>query len=763
LLDIGIRVDGDFERLQLTIDSIARHAPGHRVVLLVPPELVDLPWSAFAPAEVVRTTRAGGATAFNALLERGGTPVAALLETGARLSAGAIDRLTAAVGDEVALAGPSTNLAWNEQRLRDAPAPGADAASLDAYAARLARRHGEAWRELSPLHSLSDFCLVFARQPLAALGGADDAYDPGPCWEMDLNVRAHRAGWSGRWVKGAYVHRALIGRARHADEVEFLLANKRRFQERFCNGYLRGGKTEHCPHCLGDACSEFAPAALVLRAGDGRGVLRRPAAAVDGVPLISAIMPTRDRPAFVMQAIRCFLAQDYPRLELIVVDDGASPIAPLLPLDPRVRYFRRPAGETIGAKRNFACEQAAGDLIAHVDDDDWYPPERLSRQARALAAPGAMVCGTSALTFLDPAADRAWLYAYPRPGWVAGATLMYRRAYWQRRRFAPLQVGEDWRFLEALRQPAELADLADPGLCVATVHGGNTSRKTVDDPLWLAIPPQPVRARVGAGSARALAAAARGEPAPALPLVSCIMPTCDRREFTALAIRKFQQQDYPNRELIVLDDGTDPVCDLVEGQPGVRYVRMDRRNVTIGEKRNICCSLARGEVICIWDDDDWYTPARLRCQVLPIAYGEADMTGLRCDHLLCLPSGEAWSVGDAVHRRMFESDVAGGTIAFHREVFEQIRFPHISLAEDAALIRMARARGFRLKHIAGHGVFAYVRHARNTWRFEAGKFYDPRAWRRVELPAAFDAEMLEAHRQACQAWLDNHPEVAGAA
>ena len=64
MLDIGIRVDGDFERLQLTIDSIARHAPGHRVVLLVPPELVDLPWSAFAPAEVVRTTRAGGATAF---------------------------------------------------------------------------------------------------------------------------------------------------------------------------------------------------------------------------------------------------------------------------------------------------------------------------------------------------------------------------------------------------------------------------------------------------------------------------------------------------------------------------------------------------------------------------------------------------------------------------------------------------------------------------------------------------------------------------
>jgi len=180
---------------------------------------------------------------------------------------------------------------------------------------------------------------------------------------------------------------------------------------------------------------------------------------------------------------------------------------------------------------------------------------------------------------------------------------------------------------------------------------------------------------------------------------------------------------------------------------------VEQGRVSIGEKRNIACSLARGDVICIWDDDDWYTPARLRCQVLPIAYGEADMTGLRCDHLLCLPSGEVWEVTDEVHRRMFESDVAGGTLTFRKAIFEHVRFPHVNLAEDAAFIRMARARGCQLKHITGHGVFAYTRHTSNTWTFDAGRFYDPQAWRRTELPASFAPEVLAAHREACQAWL----------
>ena len=611
---------------------------------------------------------------------------------------------------------------------------------------------------MTPLHSLSDFCLVVRREPIVELGGADEAYDPGPGWEMDLNVRAHRAGWRGLWVVGAYVHRAPTGALRAAREEALTLTNKRRYQDRFCGPLRRGTKIDHSTHCRGDGCADFAPADLIARTIRRSSVSHVTSFHTRDAPLVSCILPTHDRPGFVAEAVRGFLGQDYPNRELVVVDDGLEPIAHLLPVDARVRYLRLPQVRTIGDKRNLACDNARGEIIAHVDDDDWYPPDRLTIQVRALTESGAPICGTSTLRFVDPLADHAWIYSYPAPGWVAGATLVYRRSHWQRHRFPSLQIGEDQRFLETGQGRTAIVDLRDPNLCLATVHTRNTSLKDTAGAQWQSIDAREARVRLGDRWV-AFRAAAAGE-RPVLPLVSCVMPTRDRPEFLSLAIEKFAAQDYPHKELVVLDDGPRPVRVLAEGRPGVRYHHLRRDDITIGEKRNLACELSTGEVICTWDDDDWYSPARVRCQTLPIYYGEADMTGLRCDHLVCLPEGDIWAVTDALHRQMFESDVAGGTITFHRSVLERARFPHIGLAEDAALIRSARARGFRLKAMADHGVFAYVRHPRNTWRFQPGQSFDRTAWRRAELPAEFSSATLAGYIEACRAWLDRQQELS---
>lgn len=58
--------------------------------------------------------------------------------------------------------------------------------------------------------------------------------------------------------------------------------------------------------------------------------------------LVSCIMPTQNRRAFIMGALAGFWAQDYLRLELVVVDDGTDPVADLMPDDTRVRYFGFP-------------------------------------------------------------------------------------------------------------------------------------------------------------------------------------------------------------------------------------------------------------------------------------------------------------------------------------------------------------------------------------------------------------------------------------
>src|SRR5678816_3153619 len=94
----------------------------------------------------------------------------------------------------------------------------------------------------------------------------------------------------------------------------------------------------------------------------------------DLLPLVSSIMPTYNRRAFVPQAIGYFLRQDYARKELIIVDDGSDEISDLIPRDERLRYTRLDHKLPLGAKLNLACEQASGEIIINWDDDDWYAP-----------------------------------------------------------------------------------------------------------------------------------------------------------------------------------------------------------------------------------------------------------------------------------------------------------------------------------------------------------------------------------------------------
>ena len=227
------------------------------------------------------------------------------------------------------------------------------------------------------------------------------------------------------------------------------------------------------------------PAATFPRCSRGPSDPPPLASRMTPIPQISCLMPTADRRAFVPQAIRYFLAQDYPEKELIIVDDGADSVADLVPDDPRFRYFRRPARQPIGAKRNFACREARGDVIVHWDDDDWSAPWRLRYQVEHLRENRADICGLSRVYFYAPAEGKAWEYVYP-PGqrpWVYGASLCYTRAFWQAHPFPEIRVGEDTRFVWADAR-ARVYALADSRFLVALVHRNNISPKRTSDPRY---------------------------------------------------------------------------------------------------------------------------------------------------------------------------------------------------------------------------------------------------------------------------------------
>jgi len=216
-------------------------------------------------------------------------------------------------------------------------------------------------------------------------------------------------------------------------------------------------------------------------------------------PLVSCIMPTYNRRAFVERAIAYFLRQDYPNKELIIVDDGTDAIDDLVPADQHFRYFRMSEKTTTGAKRNLACEQARGTIIAHWDDDDWHAPHRLSYQVRALLREGTDMCGTSTLLYYDAENGGAWQYVYPhgqRP-WLAGGTLCYRRAFWVSNRFASLNVGEDSRFVWNARKE-HMTVLPDSTFYVGIIHRQNVSPKQTRGSYWHSYPLEEIRQLLGA-------------------------------------------------------------------------------------------------------------------------------------------------------------------------------------------------------------------------------------------------------------------------
>jgi glycosyltransferase involved in cell wall biosynthesis len=491
--------------------------------------------------------------------------------------------------------------------------------------------------------------------------------------------------------------------------------------------------------------------------------------------LVSCIMPTYNRREFIPRAIQYFLRQDYAPKELIIVDDGTDPIGDLVPQDDRIRYFRLNEKISVGAKRNRACEAARGDLIAHWDDDDWHAPQRLRYQIESLQREHADVCGLNRLLFYDAINDRAWRYVYPaqRRFWLSGSSLLYTRSFWAAHRFADLNVGEDARFVWSGAR-AHMIALPDHTFHIGVIHAHNVSPKRTNSAYWQAIDLAEIERIMGDDLSQLrvtttslsrinlrlkaddnppllpLDSHPAGAPLnqPSLPLISCIMPTFNRRAFIPLAIQHFLAQNYPNRELVIIDDGDDAVGDLVGAVPNVRYIRLHQR-MTIGAKRNLACREARGELIAQWDDDDWYASDRLSYQARPILDGEADLTGLENTYMLELPAGHFWTTQPQLHQRMFVGDVHGGTLVFRKNLLNNgLRYPEVNLAEDAGLLKQALRRGKRLARLPNPGVFVYVRHGENAWQFAPGKFIDPQGWRTIDPPATFSSEALIAYQTA---------------
>ena len=121
-------------------------------------------------------------------------------------------------------------------------------------------------------------------------------------------------------------------------------------------------------------------------------------------PLVSVCTPTFNRRPFIPIMFQCFLNQDYPmnRIEWIIVDDGTDPIQDLIETAniPQIRYFRESKKMSLGEKRNYMHSKIKGTIVVYMDDDDYYPPERISHAVETLMANKQALCAGSSEIYI---------------------------------------------------------------------------------------------------------------------------------------------------------------------------------------------------------------------------------------------------------------------------------------------------------------------------------------------------------------------------
>jgi glycosyltransferase involved in cell wall biosynthesis len=688
---VGVHTWDRPDLLATTLARLARYSPG--VVPYILGDGADAALSGALPSwtdvpQLLTADPEGAPACFNRLCatEREADWVV-MLENGCFVAPAWLDRLLAAgeASPDHGLAGPSTNRSWNEQAVMLVARDAED--DVAAAAAEVARRFGAAWRSLEPLHSLADFCYAVRRDVREALGEADETYGEGPCWEMDYNIRAARAGFRGVWACGAFVYRSSPSPRRVREERARFEVSRHRYQDKFCALRLRGERSGYEPHCRGDACEHFAPPDRIeIRRTKAPPIVH--VAIVEERPLVSCLMPTRDRTELAVQSARYFLRQDVAESELIVLDDGDPALERSLPADARIRYERMPARLSIGEKRNRGCELARGRYIAQWDDDDWHGPTRLSAQLAPLLDGSASICGLTADHILSLPDWRSWrlspalhrrLFAHD----VHGGTLVFDRRIWlDGARYPHTSLAEDaWFLRDAIRRGARLARVDGKDRFVYIRHARNSWRfecgTFLDRTGWQAVE-EPGCLQADRGFYLSLAAP---QAVSSMGLVTCIMPTRDRRHFVPRAIAYFQRQDYAERELIIVDDGEDAVADLVPSDARIRYVRLDGPR-SVGAKRNLACEMAHGVAIAHWDDDDWSAPSRLSTQMAALAGSPQPAVCGSSRPVFYAPPARAWRF----HYMDGRPWVHGATMCYHAALWRERPFVDRSLGEDTCFV-----------------------------------------------------------------------------
>lgn len=203
-------------------------------------------------------------------------------------------------------------------------------------------------------------------------------------------------------------------------------------------------------------------------------------------PFVSVCTPTFNRRPFIEHAIRCFQHQDYPkdRMEWIIIDDGTDKIEDLVKDIPEVKYFKYDEKMSLGKKRNLMHEKSCGEILVYMDDDDYYPPQRVSHAVDMLQRhKNALCAGSSEIHIYFKHIEKLYQFGPYGPRHSTAGTFAFKRELLKEHRYEDhAALAEEKAFLKNYTVPFVQLDTKKTILVFSHIHNTFDKKKLLDNP-----------------------------------------------------------------------------------------------------------------------------------------------------------------------------------------------------------------------------------------------------------------------------------------
>jgi glycosyltransferase involved in cell wall biosynthesis len=205
------------------------------------------------------------------------------------------------------------------------------------------------------------------------------------------------------------------------------------------------------------------------------------------MPFISICTPTFNRRPFILNLIKCVDSQTYPKdkMEWIIVDDGTDKIEDLVSDHPLVSYFKFDKKLTLGKKRNVMHNKARGSIIVYMDDDDYYPPERVSHAVETLIKNPTVLCaGSSEMYIYFKDTNQMVQFGPYGPNHATAGTFAFRKELLQEHKYNnDACLAEEREFLKGYTVPFVQLDSMKTILVFSHRHNTFDKRTLLQDPF----------------------------------------------------------------------------------------------------------------------------------------------------------------------------------------------------------------------------------------------------------------------------------------